>query len=542
MAKEYIMTDVLIIGNGIAGLCAAYEAASRGISVTVVSKGDGRASPEVMGLNAPVHPGDNEELFYQDILCSGMELNNKNLAKTLASQSIRQISKLEGLGLVFDRNPDGTYHTLRALGNTFPRLVHNGSLTGAKSIDILTAHCKMRGVQFLEGIRILDLLVERGRVRGAVGLMSNQEFLVFGAKAVVMATGGSSNIHRISTYPKGLVGDGYAMAYRAGAELIDMEFLQFEPCCFVIPESLQGHLIVTTMLNEGGRLLNGRGEEFLTRDGNGFKIQKSELSRKIFEEAASGRGTPHGGVYYDVTKVPRERLVVDHSIFYEPALQAGVDLTQVPGEVAPAAHTFLGGIRINEHCETSLDALFAAGEVTGGVHGANRLGGCAGTEIYVFGTIAGQSAGRCAVESDPMDEKRLSELAEPLRENHFSLLNSPSKHIDLCRILDELHGAVETGLGICRDGPSMKSSLKKLDQIQACQVTELAGKETGLRYNLENILLNARLQLRAGLQRTESRGVFYRTDYPDTDDINWKKNLLLKQEKGECKIGLLDTN
>jgi succinate dehydrogenase/fumarate reductase flavoprotein subunit len=254
---------------------------------------------------------------------------------------------------------------------------------------LLRGICMDQKVQFCKPIQIVKLLTADGKGIGAAGVnCSTAAFNVFWAKAVVLAAGGGSAIHRLSTYPPGLVGSGYRLAYDAGAELTDMEFLQYEPCCFIYPDTVRGRLAVTTLLFEGGELRNKDGEPFVRKfSPGGYHIQKYLLARLIMQEIAAGRGSKHGGVFYDVTSVAQSRVKTDNAIFYEPALTGGVDMLKEYAEVAPVAHTFLGGVVIDSSCATAAAGLFAAGEVAGGVHGANRIGGCSGADTLVFAGI-----------------------------------------------------------------------------------------------------------------------------------------------------------
>ncbi len=534
-----VKADVLVIGAGLAGLNAAYEAASLGSTVIVLAKGTPSASPEIMGLSAPIHPDDSPELFYEDIMKSGGWINCPALVQRLSSASLEQVHKMEQLGVPFARNPDGSYNGMKALGNTYPRIAHYKALTGVESMKILRREAEKMGVRFLSKTRVIELLSDGTTVFGCVALDENNQPVVFQSACTILATGGLSNMHSVSTYPSGLIGDGYALAMRAGAEMIDMEFAQYEPCCIVYPESLSGKLIVTTMLNEGGRLLNAQNEEFLLRNEKGYKVQKSELARAIVEEIKHGGGTEHGGIWMDVTALPYERVVVDNSIFYNPPKQAGIDITKVPIEVAPAAHTFLGGVRINENCETSLEGLLAAGEVTGGVHGANRLGGCAGAEVFVFGTTAGRQAHYFAKEHGGAAQNPGSALnrAFELTQRTHTMKSSPSEKevASVMPILTNMKKSIDAGLAIIRSEAKLRACLKELNAFES-EIAALSLQDVNLRISFENIILNARMQLLASLERKESRGCFAREDYWEQNDALWRKNIILRMVDGQIQL------
>ncbi len=314
-SQETLFTDVLIIGSGLAGLRAAEAASNEGASVIVVGKGVG-ASPGIMGFDVAINREDSKEVYYNDLLRSGCHINNKKLARILAEDSIEEVANLERLGLKFDKLPDGRYDAFQPLGSSHPRLVHHKALTGIKGLSLIGKDCRKRGVVFKKKIMLTKLLQDRGKVIGAVGIdLSSGAFVSFLAKATILTTGGCGAIYPITTYPKDIVGDGYAMAYRAGAELVDVEFLQFDPCCFVYPESIKGKPIATTMMKEGAVLLNVHGKRFMLKYGKQAEnVQKDELSRAMAMEIAEGGGTKHGGVYYDVTMLPRDMVVINHSI------------------------------------------------------------------------------------------------------------------------------------------------------------------------------------------------------------------------------------
>ncbi len=382
-------TDVLVLGFGLAGLRAAESAVKWGCRVLVVGRGAG-ASPGVIGFNAPVGKGDSVERFRADIERNGAGLAVPELTAVLAGKAGESVADLERLGISFDRR-EGEYQLLQPLGCSVPRLVHLANRTGPESIRLIRDFLLQSGVGFLPVAGVAALVKNGGAVCGAEVILSETETRFIAAKAVVLALGGGGSIYAGSTYPGDVTGSGYALALEAGAELCDMEFVQFEPCRGIWPRPLG---ISTTLLSHGGSLYNGEKRVFLLKEAR--DCSKAELAFFIGREIFRGRPTPHGGVWLDLSGVPEEELTVGHAMYYRRFLGAGIDLKTTPVEVAPAAHTFLGGVRIDAACRTSVSGLFAAGEVTGGVHGANRIGGNAGTEVYVFGRIAGESAAHYA--------------------------------------------------------------------------------------------------------------------------------------------------
>lgn len=542
--RKVSVADVLVIGSGLAGLRAAEAAAREGASVIVAGKGIG-ASPGIMGFIATTNMDDSTEVYYNDLLKSGSYINNRKLARILAEDSIKEARNLEELGLEFDKNGDGSLNLLQPLGCSYPRLVHHKALTGIKASALIREDCKKKGVVFEQSIMITELLQHNSKIIGAVGIsLKDGDFVSYLAKAVVLAAGGCGAIYPVTTYPKNIVGDGYAMAYRAGVELVDMEFMQFEPCCFVYPESIKGTPIPTTMLMEGAVLRNIQGERFMLKyDEKGEKIQKDELSRGIAIEIAEGRGTEHKGVYYDVTMLPRDMVVINHCIFYDPALKAGVDLTKEPAEVAPAAHTLMGGVKINERCESSKEGLFAAGEVVGGVHGANRLGGAAGAEVLTFGAKAGKYAARFALASkEVVPEVKAMELIEKEKKTCLMRKARTQGTLDLAMVRENIHKVMSEEVGLIKNAEGLNRAYNELTKLENMlgdlPVTNF--KHLTDLYKYENMITTGKLQIFASLTRAESRGAHYRSDFPKNNDEKWMKNIVIKQIEGKMKIEILD--
>ena len=538
-----IRTELLVIGSGLAGLRAAAAAVEAGAQVTAVSKGQS-ASPEIMGFDVPVAEEDTTELYYQDMEISGHKINSSSLGWTLAKCVKDQVSYLENLGVVFDKNEDGGYDTIHTLGTVYPRLVHCKSRTGTEGMLAVARHCKDLGVKFQNYVSVLNLLTDGKRILGAIAYDGEAMQLVcYLAKAVVLATGGCGAIQRVTTYPKTIIGDGYAMAFRAGADLVDMEFQQFEPCAFVYPPQIAGKVIATTLLRHGAALRNGNGEEFmqsygLTRE----NAQKSSLSRAMVAEVRAGRGTPHGGIYYDMTMMTPEFLYEDHKIFTQPAVDIGMDLTREMPEMMPAAHTNLGGIRIAADCSTRIPNLFACGEVIGGLHGANRIGGSAGAETVVFGAIAGNSAAAYLKTAPDLEEGSVEKNVNAGAAEVCRFLERPAGELTAAKIRARLGSVMTDHVGIERDEAGLLEAERQVGYLQ--ELLAQAGADT-LRdcadlYHCENMLLLANIQIKASLLRRESRGVFYRSDYPSQDDRHWRKNIVVHNRSNHIELEVTD--
>lgn len=543
-SQRTLIADVLVIGTGFAGVRAAEAAASQGAKVIAVGKGVG-AFPGIMGFNVAINPDDSVESHYQDLLRSGWFINNKKLARILAEDSIAEVTNLERLGMKFEKKPDGTYDAFLPIGSSHPRLVHYKALTGHKGLALMGKDCQKMGVAIERRIMITQLLKHRDRVIGAVGIdLRDGGFVSYLAKAVVLTAGGCGAIYPITTYPKDTMGDGYAMAYRAGAELLDMEFLQFEPCCFAYPVALAGDPIPTTMMKEGAVLQNAKGEKFLLKyDARPETLQKDVLARAIATEVAEGRGTKHKAVFYDVTMLPRHTVVVNHNIFYDPALKAGIDLMKEPAEVAPAAHTLMGGVRIDEFCKSSLEGLFSAGEVSGGIHGANRIGGASGAETLTFGARAGKYAALAAIRAKSFpSEKTVGAVIDRARKGVADLTERRKGAVSAATLSRTIQGVMDEHVGIIKNKKGLIKASEELIELEG-RLAELPTKSAGQLkelFQLANMITTGKMLAAASLARTESRGVHYRSDFPARQDRKWMKNVIIKQVGGEMKLETRD--
>lgn len=503
------VTDVLVIGGGAAGQMAALAAAKKGCRVLIISDG-GLASTGILGFCALVSDKDSEERFFNDMWNGGKQIGKPELVRTFVKGTQTAVHQLEELGMKFDRREDGSYHLLQPLGCSVPRLVHAGNRTGSVSLELLRTALRENGVEFLQGVSAYRVRTENGCAVGAWAFdKAGKKLVRIRAKAVVMASGGG-HFMKNSTYPLNQYGDGYAMAYRAGAVLRDMEFCQHEPCRAVWPKPLG---ISTTLLAKGGILTNSLGERFVLRyyptEG---AAPKDALAKIVCREIKEGRGTEHGGVWLDLTGLPEDEIKINHSLYYERFINEGIDLTRERVEVGPAAHSMMGGIEVEPDCSCAVPGLFASGEVMGGLHGANRLGGNAGAEVYVFGSISGESAGSyacTAADTDTADDDPGIEInwdAEPeddeCAETVAAIREKLGRALAPIRSETELQEALEF-IRVCSEKLSGKGAVSFETAVKLCPA--------------RNLCLLGSLMLQAALARKESRGVHSRSEYPETD-------------------------
>ena len=397
-------TDVLIVGGGLAGLNAAAELRERHpeLAVTIADVGGG-ASSEIMGFCAPVAPGDSPALFRQDILAAGGGLNAPELASILAERALPEMRRLEAMGVAFDREADGSYAVIRSIGSTCPRVIHAGTTTGKQALRLLAAPTlPVRVVRLLKG--------RSGRIAGAL----TAEGEVIEAKAVILAGGGFAGLWKFSTWSKALRGDALVLAMEAGAELCNLACVQFEPTVTVWPEAARGFPVITTLLHEGGKLYDAAGNDLVAEG----VPPKRELAIRIQRAIDAGRAFEHGGVRYDLSALDDAALQRKYPEYRQKYLTWFGSMDRAVFEVRPGAHTTLGGIRIDGSAATTVPGLFAAGEAVGNLHGRDRLGGNAGLEVFVFGRIAGASAGDYAARQtgweEPLAEQGGEEAPPPL--------------------------------------------------------------------------------------------------------------------------------
>ena len=555
---EQLSYDVLVVGAGGAGLRAAIEASARGARVGVICKSLLGKAHTVMaegGMAAALRNTDKRdswEVHFRDTMRGGKLLNQWRMAQIHALEAPDRVRELEAWGAVFDRTDDGLILQRNFGGHRYPRLAHVGDRTGLEMIRTLQDHGIHQGLQVHMECTVTSLLVEDGRVLGAFAFQRDDgRLLAISANAVVIATGGACRAWEINTNSWEGTGDGHALALNAGAELIDMEFVQFHPTGMVWPPSVRGILVTEAVRGEGGVLRNRSGERFmfdnvpemfagefaedvpetqrwLAGDPQARRppelLTRDEVARAILRQIGAGEGSPHGGVFLDIAS---ERSAEDirsrlPSMYHQFSELAQVDITTTAMEVGPTAHYIMGGIRVDSETQAaSLPGLFAAGEAAGGMHGANRLGGNSLTDLLVFGKRAGEYAAEYARERGepvrPSDETLSTATSDALAPFAASGSENPFA------LLSDLQAMMDRRVGIIRRQRDLETALAELEQL--CQRAAAASVPEGRTYNvawqqavdLRNALTVARACALAGLARTESRGAHTRDDYPLTD-------------------------
>lgn len=520
--NESLQTDVLIIGGGIAGLMAAYSIhPGKGQKIMLLSDGSG-ASPFVHGFSLPVYSSDSVERFIEDTLKSGQWENDQKLVSLLCKGSLLVPELFESLGIAFDRKEDGQYALLRPLGASVPRVVSAGNHTGAVVMRKLRDKLMERGnTEICSSMRALRLKTDSKGVRGALVYdTGRKQFATIEAKAVILATGGFSGIYPFSTNSADIGGDGISMAWHAGAPVKHMEFIQFEPCVAVYPPAVKGKGMITTMFYENAVLRGNDGKRFMLEYSSaGEQVDKDVLSLGIYREIQKGKTSPHGGVWFDATGVGPELLEKVYPAYLRRYKNCGIDITKEPVEVAPAPHTSLGGIEINPDCSTGVSGLFACGEVTGGIHGANRIGGNAGLEIMVFGRIAGEAVQKYLKEQDCKEPLSIKSWVDWL--NSLTTVSGPAlgpEELAAMRRKMEHHlsgnlSVLRSQSGIQQAADSFTGMLTVLEDTPLGDDPELACKIL----RLVNDLTAANLLARSALARTKTVGCHIRSDSKEND-------------------------
>jgi succinate dehydrogenase / fumarate reductase flavoprotein subunit len=539
--------DVVVIGAGGAGMRAAIESSALGARTALVCKSLLGKAHTVMaegGIAAAlgnVDEADGWTTHFQDTMSAGKYLNNWRMAELHAKEAPDRVRELERWGGIFDRTPSGHMSQRAFGGHTYRRLVHIGDRTGLELIRTLQDKCVSQDVDVFMECTITHLLKDGDRVGGALGYWrATGQPVVFRARAVVLATGGVGRCYEVTSNSWECTGDGHALAYDAGAELVDMEFVQFHPTGMVWPPGVAGLLVTEAVRGEGGVLRNALGERFMER----YDPERMELStrdvvaRAIYGEVAEGRGTPRGGVYLDVSHLPaetvRKRLPSMHAQFEE---LAGIDITRAPMEVGPTCHYIMGGIRVQaETGATGVEGLFAAGECAAGLSGATRLGGNSLSDLLVFGRRAGAAAAEHAAGA-AAPELADADIAAAGDDLDGFLAGEGDE--DPYALHAELRRTMQRNVGIYRDEAELTAALAKIEELKR-RARKVRGAGLERRFNtawhelmdLRSMLVTAEAITRAALLRTESRGAHSRLDFPALSD-DWGRLSIVTSRSGD---------
>jgi fumarate reductase flavoprotein subunit len=529
-------TDILILGSGGAGLFAALHAhqTNPNLHITIAVKGLlGKCGCTRMvqgGYNVALAEGDSVERHFMDTIEGGKWLCDQDLAWTLASISVERIRELENeLGCFFDRNPDGTIHQKAFAGQTFDRTVHKGDLTGIEIINRLAEQVWARGIHRLEEFRAVELIrSEDGKSLAGVLMLDMQtgQFTLVRAKAVLLATGGGPTMYKYHTPSGDKSCDGLAMALRAGLVLRDMEMVQFHPTGLLAgPDTrMTGTVLEEGLRGAGGYLLNGNKERFMGNyDSRNERATRDIVSRSINSEIRAGRATPNGGVYIQMSHLGPETVRKLFKGMVERCADSGFNLAEDMVEVVPTAHYMMGGLVFKPDCSTDLPGLFAAGEDTGGVHGANRLGGNGVANSTVFGGIAGDVMAKWVV-NQPLAKCNMAEVVASIKAHEAPLERAPG---DIEQIRDALAEVMWNDVGISRSKESLNRARTKLDELDR-SLNQMGVGDLQRAYNLtwqdwmnlRNLILVSKSVTEAAIVRENSRGAHYREDFPEPGDLD----------------------
>jgi fumarate reductase (CoM/CoB) subunit A len=548
---QLVETDVLVVGGGGAGLRAAIEASNLGASVALVLKGllgssgsTAMAAGAMAGVGSWHEVGDSVGVHFMDTVRGGAYINEQRLVRIITEEASQRIVELEGFGALWERTEDGKRYLLRiGGGHSYPRSVYFEDRPGHEMLTAMKGEALRRtNILIFENVMVTKLLTSGGSAVGATAFNLNSgRFIVFKSKATVLATGGAGQLYLITTQPVRNTGDGFALALQAGAKLMDMEFVQFYPLGLLYPEAVKG-IIVGALYY--GHLLNVKGERFMKKyDPKRLELSTRDLvSRAVYKEVQEGRGTKRGGVYIDMTFNPSGFIKKQLPFIYNLCMKLGVNPEKSLLEVAPTCHYFMGGVKVNDKWATNVPGLFAAGEVVGGVHGANRLSQNSLTDIIVSGARVGMYAAKSAVEKKkwiPIDEEQV----KVEREKIYGMLGRKGevKPLDVKKKIKEV---MWNYVGIIRNNNGLEQALKEIENIKKV-MTNVSIPLTTMRYNMgwidaveaSNLVLAAEAIIKASLMRTETRGAHFRDDFPFRDDKNWLKHLVIELENGKMKLG-----
>jgi len=553
--------DVLVIGAGGAGLRAAIEAANAGVSVGLICKSLLGKAHTVMaegGMAAAMAHNDDRDswrVHFADTMRGGQYVNNWRMAEIHAKEAPDRVRELEGWGAVFDRTPDGRINQRNFGGHRYPRLAHVGDRTGLELIRTLQDHAIYLGITVHMEHTVIELLLDGGRAAGAVAYDRERgRFHVFAAKAVILATGGAGRAYRVTSNSWEGTADGHALAYRAGAELQDMEFIQFHPTGMVWPPSVKGILVTEGVRGEGGILKNSEGRRFMFDDiPDNYKPQtaadaeegwrytqndknarrppelltRDHVARCINREVKAGRGSPHGGVFLDIAwikeKLPNSEEHIKRklpSMYHQFKELADLDITKEPMEVGPTMHYIMGGIRVDADSQmTTIPGLFAAGECASGINGANRLGGNSLSDLIVFGKRAGEYGAQFAKQNGQprIDDGRVDKAIK----DSLAPFERGSQGENPYKVQQDLQETMQNLVGIVRTESEMREALVRIQALKerAARVGVEGHREyhSGWHTSIDarNLLDVSETIALSAIERKESRGGHFREDYPD---------------------------
>jgi succinate dehydrogenase / fumarate reductase, flavoprotein subunit len=549
--------DVLIIGSGSAGLRAAIEAKDCGAAhVIIVSKSKSKDPHTVLargGINGALgtmDPEDSWMVHAADTLREGEFLADYTKVETLCQNAPDAINELAEWGVRFHKEPDGRL-TQRYFGaHTYRRTCFYGDEIGKEIIRVLMKQVQNRNIKVVEGICIIKLLRSYKKIFGAIGVdIKNEKLVIFYSKAVILAGGGYSNVYAVSSSRiSENYGESIYLAFEVGAELVDMEMIQFHPTGMVWPEKALGILATEAIRGEGGILLNSKGERFM----KSYYPKRMELgprdivARAIYQEIVNGRGTKHDGVWLDITHVPKEKILDRLPTMYEQFKEInGIDISKEKMEVGPTAHYSMGGVVVDTKCRTKVRGLFAVGETISQIHGANRLGGNSLLDTVVFGKIVGSEAAKFMKIRDKWKRDniplllRLSSNNQRLEDGIFVVKGS-------AKLLDELRELMKLNVGIIREEVKLKNALSRILELKkrfyskdnilkGFKIDDDNGENIVLTWQVRSSLVVCEAIIRSALMRKESRGAHYRSDFQEKDEENWKGNIYCKK-KGKQMI------
>ena len=501
-------TDVLVVGSGSAGVIAASKAARMGCRVLLTSKVSIKSGNSTfVGGGWLIPSGDfSPDDYFRFVMEGGKQINDAKLVQILAQRGESMVKALRELGIPLERTSDQYWYIKRGASKSPGNIFMEGLMQGIRD-EKITA---------LPWTTIMELLMDEGQISGALGLSKKEGMLIINAKSVVLATGGAGNIYKRNDNYSGILGDGYSLALRAGLPVKDMEFVQFYP--FGLAEPNMPSVIIYPPIPDDARIINSKGEDLYKKYSQRFHEYGINTNRDEFTLFLT-RELEKDKIYLDYTQIPAEKW---EKWFESRLVRMDSNFRTRPFSVAPVAHFFMGGIEIDEHAQTKIPGLFAAGEVTAGVHGANREGGNALTECVVFGDIAGESAAQYALSASK------TKVAWESLGRTYLWKNRTEEEINL---LEKLRELTWNHAGPIRNAKSLGEGLCKISEMEKI-LTGLEGTGNSVRLNeIKSGLLVAKAVITASLERKESRGAFYREDFPEMDEANWRKSILLKLDR-----------